>query len=66
MLNELFKCPRHLVQQSVERILKQLLKRAFTQEQILLGRFFDAFFCSGVKALKDEQTCCDELSLKCT
>ena len=47
MLNDLFKCPRHLVQQSVEQTLKQMLKpfkRAFTQAKILRGRFFDAFF----------------------
>ena len=38
-------------------------KRAFTQAKILHGRFFDPFFfCPGVKALKDEQTCFDELS----
>ena len=33
MLNDLFKCPQHLVQQSVERMLKQMLKpfkRTFT------------------------------------
>ena len=47
MLNDLFKCPRHLVQQSVEQSLKQMLKqfkRAFTQAKILRSRFFDDFF----------------------
>ena len=47
MLNDLFKCPRHLVQQSVERTLKQMLKpfkRAFTQAQIYVGGNFDVFF----------------------
>ena len=36
MMNDLFKRPRHLVQQSVERMLKQMLKpfkRAFSQPQ---------------------------------
>ena len=69
MLNDLFKYPRHLVQQSVERTLKQMLKpfkRAFTPAQIYVGGNFDVLFllCSGVKALEHEQTCFDELFFK--
>ena len=47
MLNDPFKYPRHLVQQSVKQTLKQMLKpfkRAFTQAKIFRGRFFDDFF----------------------
>ena len=42
MLNDPFKCPRHLVQQSVERTLKQMLKpfkRAFTPRGANLRRW---------------------------
>ena len=39
MLNDLFKRPRHLVQQSVERMLKQMLKpfkRAFLASPVFI------------------------------
>ena len=37
MLNDLFKRPRHLVQQSVERMLKQMLKPQFKRAFSSLG-----------------------------